>query len=290
VTSGDAQKRPHPAIDEAVKEAARSGEPDRYLAALLAPPPARPGLLALAAFSAELARIPRLVTREPHMGEIRLQWWRDSLEMPAAIRTGNPIADALREAVEAHALPIKPLLDMIAARSLELGPEPLPDEEALYVYLDGTQSASLLLAARLLGGTAPNLDAVSRDCGRCYGMARLLMELPHALSAGRVLLPLSRLHAVGLTARDLQSSTPSAKVRSLLADARAEVRRRLEASRHGVANLPRLIRIAFLPLALVSTYVRALERVPDDSLSRGAEISPLIRITRIAAAHWFGRI
>ena len=65
---------------------ARSGEPDRYLAALLAPPAARADLLALAAFASELARVPSLVTREPTMGEIRLQWWRDALAARPARR------------------------------------------------------------------------------------------------------------------------------------------------------------------------------------------------------------
>src|SRR4249920_224039 len=89
---------------ETVATSARAGEPDRYLAALLAPPAARDGLLALAAFSAELGRIGQLVTREPMMGEIRLQWWRDALRpRDSGERTGNPVADALREAMLRHA-------------------------------------------------------------------------------------------------------------------------------------------------------------------------------------------
>ena len=81
------------AAADAVAAAARAGEPDRYLAALLSPSSKRLGLLALAAFSAELANVPRLVTREPGMGEIRLQWWRDALHGDDGTRTGNPIAD-----------------------------------------------------------------------------------------------------------------------------------------------------------------------------------------------------
>ena len=58
--------------------AARELDYDRYLAALLAPRAARDGLMALAAFHGEIARIPRTV-REPGVGDIRLQWWRDAL-------------------------------------------------------------------------------------------------------------------------------------------------------------------------------------------------------------------
>ena len=69
-----------------VADIARAGEPDRYLAALLAPAPQREALLAMAAFATELARIPRRAVREPFMGEVRLQWWRDAL---SGERPGN---------------------------------------------------------------------------------------------------------------------------------------------------------------------------------------------------------
>ena len=57
---------------------ARIHDPDRALSALFAPEPARGALLALLAFNAEIERVPRMV-REPILGQIRLQWWRDAL-------------------------------------------------------------------------------------------------------------------------------------------------------------------------------------------------------------------
>ena len=50
---------------------------------------ARDGLMALAAFHGEIARIP-LTVRESAIGDIRLQWWRDALLTPASSATGNP--------------------------------------------------------------------------------------------------------------------------------------------------------------------------------------------------------
>src|SRR5262245_20169358 len=89
----------------AVAAAAREGEPDRYLAALLAPAQRREALLAVAAFAAEVARVPFLAVREPAMGEVRLQWWRDALEQPGDARTGHAVADAVRAAVARYNLP-----------------------------------------------------------------------------------------------------------------------------------------------------------------------------------------
>ena len=275
---------------ETVAASARAGEPDRYLAALLAPPAAREGLLALAAFSAELGRIGHLVTREPMMGEIRLQWWRDALQPgEAGMRTGNPVADALREAVTRHDLPAPFLLGMIDAHAADLEAEPFPTEAALDAYLAGSEGAQFALAAHVLGGAAtPELEAASEAAGRAYGLVRLLFALPQTLAQGRSPLPRERLERAGMT--DLAGEADPAKIAALMRDLHAEVLHNFKAARQHVANLPRPLRVAFLPLALVRPYLRALERPGRDSLREIPEIAPLRRIWAIARAHWLGRM
>ena len=57
----------------------RAADPDRYFSALFAPAALRPQLLVLYAFNAELARVAETV-REPMLGAIRLEWWRETAE------------------------------------------------------------------------------------------------------------------------------------------------------------------------------------------------------------------
>src|SRR5262249_37825270 len=162
---------------------------DRYLSALLAPRAARPHLLALAAFSSEVARVPLLVTREPAMGQIRLQWWRDVLAAgdPGA-RTGNPVADAALAARQPFGLPTSALLDVIDARETELAGEPLPDEQALGAYLWQSEGALFSLAAAILHRDPyGDAHAAATACSQAYGIARLLLGLPRALSRGCLL-------------------------------------------------------------------------------------------------------
>src|SRR5215212_5904805 len=77
---------------------------DRFIADLFAPAACRPALFALQAFAIELARV-RELAREPMPGEIRLQWWRDTLggagrgEIDA-----HPVAAALRDVVVGYRL------------------------------------------------------------------------------------------------------------------------------------------------------------------------------------------
>jgi phytoene synthase len=280
------------AAGDAVAASARSGEPDRYLAALLAPPTARADLLALAAFSNELARVPSLVTREPAMGEIRLQWWRDALAAPGAgARTGNPIADAVRTAMHRCDLPAALLLDMIDAREADLARQPMPDEAALSTYLWKSEGALFALAAGILRReTGVDVQAAAVAGGHAYGLARLLLGLPQALSHGRLPLPQSRLDASNVSSRELLSGDGGSNVAGLLASLCGEARKALATSRKHVADLPRPMQVAFLPLALVETYLRTLERPGRDALRAPAEIVPLTRVWRIAAAHWLGRI
>ena len=94
----------------------RRADPDRFLASLFAPPAARETLFVLYAFDRELARA-RVVTSEPMLALIRLQWWREVVE-GAARR--HEIATALRIALDRGALHAESLLGLIAAREAEI--------------------------------------------------------------------------------------------------------------------------------------------------------------------------
>jgi phytoene synthase len=117
----------------------------------------------------------------------------------------------------------------------------------------------------------------------------LLLDLPHALARGRLVLPQTRLDAAGVTREALLTGQGGTMAEALLADLRAEARRSAVTARQHVAELPRRLRVAFLPLASVEPYLRALERPGRDVLREPADIAPLTRIVRIAAAHWLGR-
>jgi 15-cis-phytoene synthase len=275
----------------AVAEAARAGEPDRYLAALLAPPAEREALLALAAFAAELARIPWLAVREPLMGQIRLQWWRDALALPEGERAGHGVADAVRQAARRYGLAPSLLDAPIDARALELGGGPFADDRELGDVLWGTEGALFALAARVLGhAPGAGLDAACSAAGRAYGLARLLFSLPHSLAHGRMPLPQTAMANAGVSAHELLAGNAGAAVGRLLDGCRLQIRHSLVSARRLVAQLPRRTRIAFLPLALVAPYVRAQERAGRHSLHEEPSIAPLTRVWRIAAAHVLGRL
>lgn len=268
---------------------ARTGEPDRYLAALLAPAPEREGLLALAAFAAETARVPHRVVHEPIMGELRLEWWRTALAAPEGESAGHSVADAMRAAVRRHRLPTAILDDLLDARMLELAAAPFPDDAAIDDFLWRTEGALFGLAGRVLSLEA-NREAedACRAAGRAYGLARLILGLPRSLSRGRMPLAQTQVIAAGLSAHELLAGAGGTRVEALMRAHVGLIRSDLAQVRRIVRRLPRQARAAFLPLALVPSYVRRLERLGGGALREEAQILPLTRVWRIAAAHVLG--
>src|SRR5690606_14627189 len=83
----------------------RRRDHDRFLTALLAPADRRAALFALYAFNAEIARVREAVS-EPMLGQIRLQWWRETVEaLTRGEVRGHEAAAALAETGAAAALP-----------------------------------------------------------------------------------------------------------------------------------------------------------------------------------------
>jgi phytoene synthase len=157
----------------ACENTVRKHDPDRYFSALFAPAKKRPLLFALYAFNHEIARIGEVV-REPMMGEIRLQWWRETIE---SARAGEPrahdVARALAETFTHADLPAALFDSMIDARAFDFSSEAFADERARDIYLDATSGNLMRLAARVLD-IGETHDALAREAGIAYGLTGLI--------------------------------------------------------------------------------------------------------------------
>ena len=280
----EAEHATAPATDRAaVAAAARTHDPDRYLAALFAPEAERGDLWTLAAFGAELQRIPLLVS-ETMMGRIRLQWWRDAIEGGGSEgRTGNPVADALRDVMRRRSLPEGLVHAMIDGRASELDDEALPDEQSFRAYLGKVAGAPFALAARVLGSAhTAEAERAMAAAGHAYGLARLLATLTQYRARGRLPLPRDRIERFDLSPRDLLHAEPPAAYAALVAELAASAR---DSARQAVAlsaSLGRPLSTALLPFALTGLTLDAALRA--DARSSPA-INPLTRLWRLWRAH-----
>lgn len=257
----------------------------RYYAALFAPERMRPDLLALFAFAAEIERVPDLV-RDPTLGEIRLQFWRDRLEAAGGgvSDADAPVMRALTAVIARHSLPVAPLAALVEARRADLYSDPpatLADAEG---RLGETQSSLFQLAAIVAGSAGPESAEAAGHAGVAYGLARRLAGLAHEQARRRTILPLEVLARHGLGPEDAYTRDTGPALLDAVADLAAHARRRVAEARAGMGTLPRPLRSPFLPLAIVEPLLKRVERLGPAILHQRAAVSDLEMLTRIAWA------
>jgi len=185
----------------------RRADPDRWLSSRFITDAAkRADVVAVYAFNQELARV-ATGAREPMVAEIRLTWWREGLDDLLAGKPprGDPVMQALAEAIRRNALAPAPLEALADASFDELEPGRFADETALERYLDATSGAVMALAAAITGG----VDAGAlRPAAHAWGLVGLLRR---------------RAAGVDRFPESWSDAEPAARARHALAAARAPI-------------------------------------------------------------------
>jgi 15-cis-phytoene synthase len=195
---------------------------DRYLATLYAPVGKQAHLFALYAFAAEIARVPRLVS-EPQIGEIRLQWWAETLE---ALERGNAVDHPVATALAQTGLPFAPLKAMVEARRFDLYADRMPSLADLEGYLGETEAGVFQLASMILEPEA------ARGAAELCGLAGVAYGLAKCLACGN------------------PAFVPQGETRETLA---AHARKRLSEAR--AISVPHTLLPALLPTSLTPLYL-----------------------------------
>lgn len=130
----------------------RRVDEDRWLASRFAPRDVRSRLIAVYAVNYEIARTAETV-REPGLGEIKLQWWREAI---AEIFDGGharplPALVALRQAVQEAPLSRARFDRMIDARQLDFEAKPFNDAADFSEYVNDTAGELMRLAIEACG-------------------------------------------------------------------------------------------------------------------------------------------
>ena len=238
----------------------RAADRDRFLATLFAPRERRGALFALYAFNVEIARV-REVVRDPVAGEIRLQWWSDVLAGDGRGEIeAHPVASALRASVARYGLPPERLQTTISARRFDLYDEPMATLADLEAYADGASSSLIALAAQILNGGAPDIDALSHHAGRAHAIAGLLKAFPFHAARGQLFVPLELLERHGADRQDVRIGRATPQLRSALADLRDSARRHLRQAQDMARTVSPDAMPALLPVALAGATLARMER------------------------------
>ena len=237
----------------------RDADRDRYFATLLLREPARKAIQSLYAFSADVASI-RARAREPTAGEIRLQWWADALKGTGHgnVRQ-NPLAAALLDAMSRYGLPSGPLLRLVAARRFDLYQDPMPDVQSFEGYAGETVSVLYQLAAMILnGGTEVETGDAAGHLGVAHALTGHLRAFGFNASQGRIFLPMNIFYANGVTDGEILAGQESEGLFAALGQINDLATEHLTKARAAIAALPKPLRPAFAPVALLGRQLRHL--------------------------------
>ncbi|CAN2532489.1 hypothetical+protein [Methylocapsa aurea] len=251
--------------------ALREQELDLWLASLFAPASARPHLHAIGAFAAEIASV-RARVSQPILGEMRLRWWYDSLEAAtdSEAARAHPIADALIDTLDRHAIAREEVVDLLEAHSFDLYDEPMESLEALETYCDRVFGAPMRWRAIAIDAQdASRQEGALRDAGRALGLTTILRALPRHLAQGQRFLPvdvLARHRADG----DFAETEAAPAIAGALAELRGKARDYFDKARRAVRG-DGPARAALLPAALIPLYLGEMERKGFDPFRSIAE-------------------
>ncbi len=252
---------------------ARRLDPDRFLGALFASDPAREELWALVALDGMLAEV-SASGREPALGFIRLQWWRDSIAAATGAGAGSPqpVISALTGAINRHRLGPDAFEPLLAARERELEGEPPADLAQLDQHIDILANAFARIALRMAGAPSQAAYEATTRISGAHALVQLAFTVPARAAHGRSHLPAAEGGRASTHGTAAAIEGLCARARMRLAEARA-LRPAIES-----AAMPLL-----LPAVLIESRLNALAAAGFDPYRVQVHPSAL-RVLRLAWA------
>jgi phytoene synthase len=243
----------------------RRHDHDRFQTALFAPAVRREALFALYAFNYEVARVRETVS-EPVLGQIRLQWWRESIA--AAYEEGplrrHIVVEPLTAAIRAHGLTRAHFDRLVDARERDLCEEPLASLADLEDYAEATSARLVNLALESLGVRDPVTEEAGFHIGLAYALAGLLRVMPLHARAGRLIIPAEIAAKAALDPADYRALRSTPALRWATAEIAAVASRHLASARALRASIARSALPALLPAIIAERSLVRLKRAGCD--------------------------
>lgn len=259
---------------------------DRYLVAVAAPATAAADLAVLLAFGLELALI-RDSVREPMLGQIRFQWWREALD---GVYAGTPRRHAvlvpLARLVQRRLLTRAHFDRIIDARESELIEPPPPDLATLESFGDATVGSLLALAAEATGLRAEAHGELIRHVGVAVALTGTARATLYLAQNQRRMIPDDIVAATGLSVDGLLALKPQPALKPAVGRVAQSARAHLAAAHRLKAPAPLLPALRMGTLARVQ--LGRLERAGCDLFDPKSVESAPLALWHLAARRFLG--
>jgi len=261
---------------------------DRYLVSLFAPEAVREDLFALFGFNLELARTAEMV-REPMLGRIRLQWWRETLD---AITAGGTVAHGVAQPLAAAlggGLRRRELDRLIDAREFDLEGRAPATLDALESYAAATSATLLRAALEVLGPQDEAHRTAAERAGVAYALVGLLRAVPFHAGQRRLYLPDDLREEAGLCSAELFELRSSPALRQVVERIAARAEQHLGAARAAARGTSRAARPVLLHATLADRGLALLRRAGNDPFAAVVQRRDADRAWRLTWANLTGR-
>ena len=166
---------------------------EKFLATLLLPRRSRRAAFAVRAFNVEIATIRESVSQLT-LGQMRMQFWRDSVRSESAAADHHPVVKELNLSVKALKLSKEPLLRIINARESRLKEDPFKSLDEIDEYNKETfGNVNRIISETLLTKENPavngHLRHATMQLGQAEGLVTLLRAIPYHKANNRTVLP-----------------------------------------------------------------------------------------------------
>lgn len=257
----------------------RRHDHDRYVAALFLPADRRPAALALHAFNLEIARTREIVS-EPLLGQIRLQWWRETIEgIYAGTPREHPVVDALGAAISAHELPRDRLASLIDAREADLEDGPPDDLDALEAHGRETSGELSALVMRCLVPADRTAIDAARHVGTAWAIVGLARAVGFHAQTQRLYVPQDLLSEYEVERRRLFDLKPSPGLNRAVEAMIARAEALISAARVAASDMPKPARRGLLLARLADRHIAAIRAAGCDPFAiPAARPAPVLRL------------
>lgn len=252
---------------------------------MFAPARCRQSLFALYAFNYEIARVRETVS-EPVLGQIRLQWWRESI---AAAFEGGPVrghivVEALTSTIRTLNLTRAHFDRLVDAREQDLDEAPFTSLAGLEDYADATSAPLVYLALESLGVCEPAAEKAGFHTGVAYALAGLLRVMPLQARAGRLIIPADIAERTELKAADYRALRSTPALRAATAAVAAAAFGHLASARAHRRSIARSALPALLPAIIAERSLARLKRAGYDPFDPALAVPDGMQSWRLAIA------
>jgi len=214
-----------------------------------------------------------------------LDWWRFELLDVYGGRPWHPVLVALRETVNAFAIPPEPFLDLLLAFAQDQHTKSYATFPQLRDYCKNSANPVGRIVLHLFGCATPDRVLLSDRICTGLQLANFCQDVARDADIGRVYLPSDELARFGVTAGDLAARRVTPQFRELMAFQVTRVRAEFDDSEPLLATLPRAARRNVeLFLGGGRAVLRAIERRGYDVLSSRPRVSKLTKAALVLRA------